>query len=126
MAEHGHFYWNELMTRDVERAKTFFGKTVGWTFEEMRIEGNPPYTVIRDGEKTVGGIFDINGERFEGVPENWMSYIAVDDVDKRVEMAKQTGGTVMQEPFDVRGIGRIAIVADPGGAVLGWMTPAPM
>ena len=32
---HGHFYWNELMTRDAEKAKKFYGNTVGWTFEAM-------------------------------------------------------------------------------------------
>jgi len=28
-ASHGKFYWNELMTRDVERAKRFYGDTIG-------------------------------------------------------------------------------------------------
>ena len=32
---HGHFYWNELMTRNAERDKKFYGATVGWTFEAM-------------------------------------------------------------------------------------------
>ena len=33
MASHGHFHWNELLTRDVERAKRFYSDTIGWTFE---------------------------------------------------------------------------------------------
>ena len=32
----------------------------------------------------------------------------------------------MREPFDVPGTGRIAILKEPGGAAIGWMTPAPM
>ena len=32
---HGHFYWNELMTRDAEKAKKFYSTTLGWTFEPM-------------------------------------------------------------------------------------------
>jgi len=32
---HGHFYWNELMTRDAERDKKFYSETLGWTFEGM-------------------------------------------------------------------------------------------
>ena len=87
MTAHGHFHWNELMTRDTERAKAFFGKTVGWTFDEMKMDGRPAYWVAMDGDQPVGGIFDITDKRFEGVPEAWMSYIAVDDVDRRIEMA---------------------------------------
>ena len=33
MAQHGHFYWNELMTRDPEDAKGFYGAIFGWQFE---------------------------------------------------------------------------------------------
>ena len=35
MATNGSFYWNELMTRDAEAAKKFYGATLGWTFEAM-------------------------------------------------------------------------------------------
>ncbi len=35
MFEHGQFYWNELITPDVEKAKTFYAKILGWTFETM-------------------------------------------------------------------------------------------
>ena len=126
MTAHGHFHWNELMTRDTERARAFFGKTVGWRFDEMKMDGRPSYWVAMDGDQPVGGIFDITDKKFEGAPEAWMSYLAVDDVDKRIEMAKKEGARVMQEPFDIPKVGRIAIVADPGGAMLGWMTPAEM
>ncbi len=30
---HGNFYWNELMTRDAEKAKKFYGDTIGWKFD---------------------------------------------------------------------------------------------
>ena len=60
------------------------------------------------------------------IPEHWLSYISVDDVDKRVTKAKQAGATMIREPFDVPQVGRIAILKEPGGAVVGWITPAPM
>jgi uncharacterized protein len=58
------------------------------------------------------------------VPESWMPYIAVDDIDARVRQAAQAGAKVMKEPFDVPGVGRIAMLTEPGGAGIGWMTPA--
>ncbi|HEX8826501.1 MAG TPA: hypothetical protein VF778_00145, partial [Xanthobacteraceae bacterium] len=59
-----------------------------------------------------------------GVPEGWMSYIAVDDVDARVKKAVAAGATVMKPAFDVPEVGRIVILREPGGAGIGWMTPA--
>ena len=60
-----------------------------------------------------------------GAPTCWFSYLEVDDVDKRIKKVKAAGGAVMREPWDVPTVGRIAIVKDSGGAVQGWMEPAP-
>ena len=53
---HGHFYWNELMTRDAEKAKKFYGDTVGWTFEAMPMPDGT-YWVAKMGDAYVGGLF---------------------------------------------------------------------
>jgi predicted enzyme related to lactoylglutathione lyase len=47
----------------------------------------------------------------------------VDDVDKRCAKAKEAGATILREPFDVEQVGRIAILKQPGGGVVGWITP---
>jgi len=79
--------------------------------------------VANPGEKPVGGIFDISAPEFGQVPECWMAYIAVDDVDARVKKAQSLGATLMKPIFDVPGVGRIAVLREPGGAGIGWMTP---
>jgi predicted enzyme related to lactoylglutathione lyase len=63
------------------------------------------------------------GPDFDGVPENWLSYLAVDNVDARLRAAKAAGAKVMREPFDVPTVGRIAIIQAPGGATIAWITP---
>jgi len=122
---HGHFYWNELMTRDVERAKRFYAEALGWTFEGMAMPDGT-YWVAKSGGEIVGGLFDISAPHFAQVPESWMAYIAVDDVDSRVERAQRLGAKLMKPIFDVPGVGRIAVLTEPGGAGIGWMTPAKM
>jgi predicted enzyme related to lactoylglutathione lyase len=122
MWSHGSFYWNELMTRDVEQAKKFYGGTVGWTFDAMPMPDGT-YWVAKMGDKPVAGIFPMSGPDFDDVPENWMSYLAVDDIDARLKKATAAGADIMREPFDVPGVGRIAIIEEPGGAVIGWITP---
>jgi uncharacterized protein len=123
MWRHGHFWWNELMTRDVEGAKAFYGELVGWRFDDMPMEDGT-YWVCKDGDQPVGGIMDISGARFEGVPGQWFAYLAVDDVDARVQQETAAGAQLIRPIFDVPGVGRIAILKDPTGAGLGWITPA--
>ena len=121
---HGTFYWNELMTRDVEGAKKFYADTLGWNYDGMPMPGGGGtyWLATMDGEP-VCGVFDISAPEFGQVPESWMSYIAVDDVDARVAKAVKAGAKLMKPLFDVPGVGRIAILMQPDGAGIGWMTP---
>lgn len=119
---HGTFYWNELMTRDPERAKKFYRDTVGWNFEAMPMPDGTYWVAKANGE-AAGGIFPLSNPQFDGVPEGWMSYLAVDDVDARVKRAETAGAKLMRPIFDVPNVGRIAILREPGGAGIGWMTP---
>jgi predicted enzyme related to lactoylglutathione lyase len=113
------------MTRDAEKAKAFYGQTLGWTFDPMPMPDGT-YWVAKMGDNYIGGIFPLTGPQFDGVPEGWMSYIAVDDVDARTKKAEAAGATLMRPIFDVPDVGRIAILREPGGAGIGWMTPAKM
>jgi predicted enzyme related to lactoylglutathione lyase len=121
---HGTFHWNELMTRNVAGAKKFYADTIGWSYDAMPMGGGMTYWVAKMGEQPVGGIFDIASSDYDGVPEGWMSYLAVDDVDARVKKAIKAGAKLMKPTFDVPGVGRIAILTEPGGAGVGWITPA--
>jgi len=121
---HGKFYWNELMARDVAKAKKFYADTLGWSFDAMPMSGGGTYWVAKIGDVPVGGIFDIGGPDYAGVPEGWMPYIAVDDVDARAKKAVAAGARIMKPAFDVPNVGRIVILREPGGAGIGWMTPA--
>jgi uncharacterized protein len=122
---HGRFHWNELMTRNVEGAKKFYADTLGWSFDGMPTPGGgDTYWLATMGGEPVGGMFDISGADYKNVPESWMSYIAVDDVDARVKKALAAGAKLMKPIFDIPGVGRIAILMEPGGAGIGWITPA--
>jgi hypothetical protein len=121
---HGTFHWNELMTRNVERAKTFYADTIGWSFDGMPMpDGGGTYWVAKMDGESVAGILDISAPDFAQVPESWVAYLAVDDVDARVRKALAAGAKLMKPAFDVPGVGRIAILMEPGGAGIGWMTP---
>ena len=120
---HGSFFWNELLTADVERAKRFYSQTIGWTFDAMPMPDGATYEVAMMGGKPVAGLFPTNRPEYKNLPEAWMSYLAVDDVDARVKKAIDAGAKLMKPIFDVPKVGRIAVLTEPGGAGVGWMTP---
>ncbi|MGE0564842.1 MAG: VOC family protein [Pseudolabrys sp.] len=122
---HGKFIWNELNTHDVEASKAFLGKTLGWTFEAMPMP-DFTYWIVKNGDERIGGMFEFHDIACKDVPEHWLTYVAVDDVDARCHKATASGATMLREPFDVPGVGRIAILQQPGGAAVAWMTPKQM
>jgi predicted enzyme related to lactoylglutathione lyase len=122
MATNGSFYWNELMTRDAEAAKKFYGATLGWTFEAMPQDG-ATYWIAKVGDESVAGFYTIEANDQE-TSEGWFAYVAVTDLSTALARATTGGGQVVREPWDVPGVGRIAIVSDNAGNSLGWVTPS--
>ncbi|MEM7060024.1 MAG: VOC family protein [Pseudomonadota bacterium] len=120
---HGNIHWSELMTNDVDAAKTFYSTTAGWEFDDVPMH-NFTYTVCKVGEAPVAGIMPIASMEQDGVSPHWMTYVEVSDVDAVVDKVETSGGKVLTPPFDVPNVGRIAVLADHDGAVVGMMTPA--
>ena len=119
---HGKFIWNELNTHNAEAAKAFLGSALGLSFDAMPMP-DFTYWIIKKGEDRIGGMFEFHDPACKDVPEHWLSYIAVDNVDARCKKAVTAGAKLMREPFDVPNVGRIAILQQPGGATVAWMTP---
>jgi predicted enzyme related to lactoylglutathione lyase len=124
MTPHGMIHWTELNTHDLDKARDFYGKTLGWTFDTMPMPDGSPYLICMAGDEMVGGMSKITDPRFKEAPEFWMTYFSIDDIDARLENAHDNGATVLMGPFDVPNVGRIAVVQSPSGSVAGWMTPA--
>ena len=112
--EPGCLTWNELHTPDPAEAVAFYTALFGWSAEEMDTgEGNPGYTVLRNGERTNGGVMDAQ----PGEPPNWLPYFVVESRDGAVARAKELGSP---QAFSLdMDQGRIAVLADPQGAALG-------
>lgn len=124
---HGSIWWNELNTRDPEAARAFHARVFGWEIEAMPMAGGGTYLVCKQGDRPVAGIFDLRQipDIPDTIPSHWMTYIAVDDVDASAETVRAAGGRVAKAPFDVEGVGRIAMIMDSTGGMVGIMTPAP-
>ena len=97
MTAHGAFHWNELMTRDVKKAKEFYKKALGWTYEDAPMgDMYGTYTIIKSDGEMVGGMFKMEGPMFDKIPDGWFTYVAVKDLDKALKAAKGAGGKVLR------------------------------
>jgi hypothetical protein len=124
---HGAIWWSELMTRNPKAARGYYGALCGWSWDTMKMEDGSDYHVASRGGRPIAGVMDVTGmPGMEGVPAHWFTYIAVDDVDAAARATEERGGKVLRPPWDVSGVGRIAILEDPSGATVGLMTPAAM
>lgn len=121
---HGTVHWTELNTWDVEKAKAFYATVCGWSYDAMPMATGGVYHVAKAGETMVCGLFPLTSPEMDGVPDSWLTYFEVENVDEAAEQVTTAGGTVMRPPWDVPGVGRIAIVRDSTGAVSGMMTPS--
>lgn len=122
MSKHGMFVWNELASKNAAKARKFYAETLDWTFEEFKLPSGD-YWVIKSDEEMVGGIGGLETASLPGMTtSHWFSFIEVDDVDKRIAKAKKAGAEILSPPEDVPGVGRVAVLRDPTGATVGWMT----
>jgi predicted enzyme related to lactoylglutathione lyase len=118
----GTFVWDELHTSDPDAAVDFYGEVFGWTAQTMEMGEGGTYTLFkRAGDVDVAGATRAP----EGAPSAWVPYLATEEVDGTAARAKELGATVIQEPTDIPGMGRFAIVQDPGGAILGLWKGTP-
>lgn len=120
---HGTVHWNELITSDVKKSVAYYTDLMGWTVDEMPMGDGNIYYLFKKGDDIICGAAP-NGPEMGGAPDSWMTYLAVSDVDAAAAASTAAGGTILAPAFDVPGVGRIVMLADPTGAVLGLMTPA--
>jgi uncharacterized protein len=108
--------WIDTSQPDPEAALPFYSGLFGWEFEDvMPDEAEGQYFIGRIRGGNVAAVGSIP----EGAPPMaaWSTYIWVANADETVAKARDAGGSVMMEPFDIMEAGRMAVLADPEGAV---------
>ena len=120
----GTFCWVELGTLGSEAAKKFYTELFGWDFTDNPMGPGMVYTMLKKNGKEVGALYELMPDMKEqGVPPHWMSYVWVTNADETAAKAKELGGTVLKDPFDVMTFGRMAVIQDPTGAVFSLWQP---
>lgn len=119
---HGVPCWVDTGQADVDAALDFYGAVFGWDFAGPGdMPGEPPgrYYVARVGGKDVAGVSTQPAD----TPIVWNTHVSVTSADAAARAAAENGGSVIVAPFDAPPAGRLAVLADPAGAVFGAWEP---
>ncbi len=107
--------WIDTTQPDPEAAVAFYTGLFGWDFQDAMPPGSAgKYFVAR----LRGGDVAAVGSHPEGGPPTavWNTYIWVQSADEAASKARDAGGRVVRDPFDVMGAGRMAVCMDREGA----------
>jgi predicted enzyme related to lactoylglutathione lyase len=118
--EPGALTWNQLHTRDQAAAAAFYEAVFGWKLADF---GGMP--IFNLGERGIASVGDMPPGTPDEVPAFWMTIFASADTDATAAKAAELGGRVLVEPFDIEGVGRFAVLADPQGVAFGVITAPP-
>jgi predicted enzyme related to lactoylglutathione lyase len=107
--------WVDTSQPDPAAAVAFYSELFGWELEDvMPSESEGRYFVAR----IRGGAVAAVGSVPAAAPPAalWNTYVWVESADETAAMVRQSGGSVVIEPFDVMDAGRMAVFTDPEGA----------
>lgn len=107
----GAMLWNELITGDVETAKAFYGRALGWEFSD-----DDGYIHIRNRGRSNGGMIQM-----DDMPPAWTPYFSVASLDDALKQIKELGGRVVVPKTEAPGTGHFAVILDPAGACFNIM-----
>lgn len=116
-------WWHELNTWEPERARHFYQATMGWDFRPSELPDGASYWVAHKEGRAVGGIFQLTAPDFDGIPSHWMTYLAVPDLTDAQLRAESAGGEILRPAFHLTGVGRLSVVTDSTGALIGLIEP---
>ena len=124
--EPGTLTWNELATRDINTAKTFYAALFDWKVETgPNPSGTGEYTIASVGEDQNAGMLTIDENWPDHVPNYWGIYLSVTDVEDTTAKAKDLGGEVVMPSMTIPDVGTMVVLRDPTGAIFSPLQAAP-
>jgi len=118
----GTVSWNQLIASSANAA--FYAKLFGWQptpfAPEKMPAGNQPFTLFKTDPDMEGGVAGMVQKQSADTPSQWIPYVVVEDVDAALAKAVALGGKIRTPVKSIGELGRIAIIYDPEGAVVGF------
>ena len=114
----GTIVWRDLTVADAGTLKEFYSAVVGWNHEDVGMGDYADYNMFPPGsDEPVAGICHQKGPN-ANLPQHWIIYVQVGDIDQSVAACEELGGTIIDGPRPM-GEHRFCLIQDPAGAYMG-------
>jgi uncharacterized protein len=123
--EVGAWTWNNLVSRNIEKAKDFYGKVFGWEATQSDQAPEFIWNWQIEGQRWpegLGGLQEMGSDIPAEVPPHWEVYFLVPDLEQAIETTRTAGGQVLAGPLELP-VAQLAVLTDPDGAAVGLMEP---
>ncbi len=111
--------WIDISVPDVDAGTAFYSAVLGWEFVDTG-EQFGHYRIAQVDGRAAAGLGPV---MVEGTPTVWTLYLASDDADATAKLVTEHGGTLLFEPMEIAGNGRMCVAIDPTGASFGiWQS----
>ncbi len=114
----GSVCWIEVSSRDPVGSRDFYAGLLGWSYLIDPHGAGGLDTTALCGGLPVAGLADVPVP--PGRLGTWIPYLASNNVTLLSAAVARWGGHVLDGPTEIPGQGRVLIVADPTGAVVGF------
>jgi predicted enzyme related to lactoylglutathione lyase len=114
----GLIKWADLTVDNAESVRDFYSGVVGWESVGLPVEGREDFVMTHpETGDPAAGICHQDGSLI-GLPQQWLVYVTIDDLDDSIAACNELGGRVVFGPRDSETMGRWCVVEDPAGAVM--------
>ncbi len=113
------FVWYELMTSDIDASLAFYSRVIGWTTHDHP-GGGERYAIVNANGAGIGGVMRLPAGLTHPM---WIGYIGTPDIEATVAKFTEAGGHVRKGPWQIPGVGHIAMVADQQQVGLAFIQP---
>jgi predicted enzyme related to lactoylglutathione lyase len=108
------FCWSEHVTTRRSEVEEFYSGLLECQIRQADDESSQRSFLRNEG---TGLLASTSEPQSEDVAPHWHVYFGVNDIGDTVALVEETRGVVLDDPFYDEGIGHVARIADPQGAV---------
>lgn len=120
LAQPGEWIWGSLITPDPGADVGFYQALFDYDVFALPTEAGGQHLILAAGNYARASVNSVPASRPDLHP-HWLNFVRVDDAASAAARAQSLGGRVLVEPRVDRDGNRMAVIADPAGAVLGLL-----
>jgi len=116
----GDWVWAQLFSSDLEKTAEFYTSVFGYELEQASHIDNKDTYMLISNNKARAGLAQLPADVTQR--SRWVGFVSVDEINTVLVKAKEMGAKIIFSPNKDVFNGRIAIIADTNGALIGLLS----